>query len=290
MAEFVILPALLRFIVRVAPSHEKARAQEIICFADTYDIKPDGSLLFWGRLRMGKEGASKIVNVPTLSYAPGKWEGVTLSWGDEMPAFVRAVAGNNEESHPGKGSVSSDLSNSVAPLHAQANNTSLSPSSSSPTYPSNNNVQGGQSGNYYRPSSTIPGFDSKQREEWEKERAAAVGKALNAWFQKNDRFPGTTQFLKQIPELLKGEPFPKMVEEDFEWAVVSLLKKKMYPVIKFQSKEIYRFIDLNLPGIIKRHGAGKLSPLLNMLRDLEETKNVGPIDLVVWMINNHQLK
>ena len=285
MADLIILPALLRFTVRVAPSHEKARAQEIVCFADTYDIKPDGSLLFWGRLRMGKEGAGKIVNVPTLSYAPGKWEGVTLSWGDELPAFVRAVSGNNEVAPANMGSISSDLSNSVPPLHTPAHNPG-----SSPNYPSNNNIQSGQAGNYYRPNSTIPGFDSKQREEWEKERAAAVGKALNAWFQKHDRFPGTTQFLKQIPELLKGESFPKMNDDDFEWAVVSLLKKKMYPVIKFQSKDIYRFLDFNLPGIIKRHGGGKLSPLLNMLRDLEETKNVGPIDLVVWMINNHQLK
>ena len=66
-----------------------------------------------------------------------------------------------------------------------------------------------------------------------------------------------------------------------------IIKSKIVVSRKFYNEEIQQALNLYLPGIMKRHWNGSISPILEVLAERDETKLTNAIDLSVWMVQNN---
>lgn len=279
--------------------------QPVICHADNYEIKEDGSIVFYQTIRTAED---KRFKVPVLSYPHGKWEAcVLLDDTNEFPVFKgytnvayrEPVTPNNsqepeteEESNNASPSDIDQLdemfgTNIVSsPNNQQANNPNIgvntNPSEYSSPLPSIA-IQGGYS---VTQNTGMPGINNpnnpqefkKQKEEWLSNEIKKYSRDANSFV--------ITEFLSYIGKQSQNKTY-RINETDVVWSASRLIRNKAVMSRKFAEPLTQKTLALILPDIMKRQWDGKMATILQILQEREETKNVNAIDLAVWMAQNN---
>lgn len=79
----------------------------------------------------------------------------------------------------------------------------------------------------------------------------------------------------------------KFSDTDVIWVASNLIRDKSVQTRKFVEPVIQKNLSHILPDIMRRQWSGKMGPILQVLEEREETKNVTAIDLAVWMVQNN---
>ena len=153
------------------------------------------------------------------------------------------------------------------------------------------------SGNYPQPSpyqqqAQAPGFGSNPMNVpgvSQGNDAKEFKKQKNDWletqikeYSRNNQFD-IEAFLKSIGKDQKAKVF-RINETDVVWSASSLIRDKSVLARKFSDPVTQKTLALKLPDIMRRQWGGKMGPILQILQELEETKNANAIDLAVWMV------
>ena len=249
---------------KVANFH-KSNQQRVVCFADSYEVSSDGSITFYQTALFNVNNEEKRLKIPVHSYANGKWEAISLL--DDNNHYVifsyRGSTNNNLVSEINDSNVNQETyTENPGPVHSRGH-----------SYPT-----------HFSSPSTMPGISSNPQEfknlknEW-------LEKNIKEYVKANDIFT-VSKFLTSIkndPQLKQFKP----TEDDINWCASGLLREKKVVARKFSDINTQKTLSLILPDIMKRQWQGKMSPILEVLQDKEETKNTSAVDLSVWMINNN---
>lgn len=226
------------------------KISSVFCFADGYDVNQDGSISFYSLFSNPK--TSKNIKLTTLTYPAGKWEACVLcDNNNNYYIFSDPNKHDNIASNPNLNT------NSQQNLHQQPH---LSAQQLSSMLNGNNNDY------------------KKQKDEW-------IEKIIKDYIRNIDNFDLShfQNYLASFPENKTLKP----TEVDIQWLISKLIRDKILLSRKFNNPIIQKELNLILPDIMRRQWDGKMAPILQVLRDKEETKNVSPIDMAVWMSSNN---
>jgi hypothetical protein len=241
--------------------------QPLVCFAEAYDIKEDGSIIFY---QIGKTSEDKKIKIPVLAYPNGKWDSCILMNNDNFPVFDNSSTENiviNKSKNEVSNSIIPAETNSKIELKKEddfddldmfANEQTESPF---PSIVENNNPQ-----------------------EFKRLKTDWLEKLIQD-FTKNSDF-SLEAFSSFIIKDTHFQTF-KPNETDIVWTAAKLIGDKMVLPRKFSNLILQKQLALILPGIMKRQWDGKMHPILDVLQEREETKTATAIDLAVWMAQNH---
>lgn len=249
--------------------------KRVQCFADSYEVN-QGCITFYQTAKREEQR----IKIPVLTYPAGKWEAIALVDDNNFyPVFNQynpntlnyGTDGANPTDENDQENVTSGSSENFGNMPSQSKSTVSSgglPQYSTPTGFNNN----------------MPGVNNPQ--EFKKAKTEWLEKALKNYMRDADKFhmPIFIKNLQKDSSLFRQY---KPTETDIEWAVASLLREKALPGRKFSSPEIQKSLNLTLPDIMKRQWNGKMAPILDILYEKEETKNVTAIDFAVWMSQNN---
>lgn len=243
-------------------------AKANICFADSFNISEDGSIIFYH----SAQAQDKVFKIPVLSYPQGKWEAcILIDDKNQYPVFSNVSANTSNIPNP---------PNSSPPTFIRHENDKETNEVES--FSNNSNVNTQNSGGYLN-SSNIPGV-SNNTEDFKKSKNNFLEKHIKDFIKNNDMFI-VSEFLNFVSKQPDYKQF-KSSEVDISWAASGLIKDKLVLPRKFSDPTTQKTLSLILPDIMRRQYDGKLAPILTILQDREETKNVTPIDLSVWMSQN----
>ncbi|NCQ51629.1 hypothetical protein GW796_06990 [archaeon] len=251
----------------------------VICHADTYEIKEDGSIVFFQTL---KSEDDKRFKIPILSYPNGKWEAcVLLDDTNTFPVFTGnsnniSMQGNNEENSQNNQSSDYDSNQLNEYAYNNENKTTLN---------SNHNQSSQFIHNSNQPNVGIPGINTNNPQEFKKQKDEWLENEIKIYDKEIDFFR-VSKFLVSISKKYQTKNF-KITESDIVWASSKLIRNKVVMSRKFADKNIQKILALMLPDIMKRQWDGKMAPILQILQEKEETKNITAIDLAVWMVQNN---
>ena len=79
-------------------------------------------------------------------------------------------------------------------------------------------------------------------------------------------------------------------EADWQWAAVKLIKNSTISPRYFTDTHAQKLLDIHAKKTITSHWDGKINPILQILNEREETKNITQVDLAVWLANNGLFK
>lgn len=268
-----LLPPKLRFGLYVQDLRTNqgkiTTNQYVMCYADSYEVSSGGAITFF-QILSNDEG--KKYKIPVLSYPEGRWEAcVLLDEHNEFPVFkgfsTVSSHGKNNEDHSNNEETHEEKSTHRGSGH----NSSYQANLNHPSQHSGSNLPGVN--NMLNPQDF-----KKQKEEW-------IENEIKTYSKENDNFD-LNHFMSIISKQQQSRTF-KPIESDIEWAVSKLIRNKAVMARKFAEQSIQQNLSLILPDIMKRHWDGKMSPILEILQEREETKNVTAIDLAVWMSRNN---
>jgi hypothetical protein len=239
----------------------------VVCFADNYEIQQDGVLVLFQTL----EGSdNKVFKMPVLMYPNGKWNSCFLVDDknrpfvfNNKPKEVKPIEKDKvkpkvEKINPQKLVTELDLENEIKAVSA-----STEPVSSSVKMVSISNN---------------PIEFKKQKEKWLEEHILIFIKDIELF--------NLEDFIEYLEQQEQFETF-QILEEDILWVAAKIIKSKIVVSRKFYNEEIQQALNLYLPGIMKRHWNGSISPILEVLAERDETKLTNAIDLSVWMVQNN---
>lgn len=266
-----LLPPKLRFGLYVIDTkaiqkNYNSGMQYVMCYADSYEIQDSGAITFYQALSDG----DKKYKVPVLTYPSGKWDAcVLLDDQNEFPAFkgFSSVSSNSLETNEDR----EDNHRNTHQRHGSGYNNQQQTNLNQPQQVGSGNLPG--------VNQMLSGQEfKKQKEEW------IENEIKN--FVKDVELFNTEEFLEVIQKSPNNRTF-KAVESDVEWAASKLIRNKVIMSRKFAVPHIQKTLALILPDIMRRQWDGKMAPILQILQEREETKNVTAIDLAVWMVQNN---
>lgn len=254
--------------------------QPLICFADSYEIKEDGSIVFY---QTGQVNEEKKFKIPVLAYAKGQWEAcIFFDEYGQHPVFQGEMPEPEPEPPEPEEEEEEDNSNSL----------NLEKNSNQESYNDLDDLDSilGSQENISTEEDTreifIQEITSAQnnpkalkqmKKEWLEEH-------IKKYSKNNDTF-NLEQFIKILYSDYKNSYF-NINEEDIVWGISQLIIEKQVLARKFVEPSIQKVLGFILPDIMRRHWDGKMAPILEILEGRDETKNVNSIDLAVWMVQN----
>ncbi len=267
----------------------------VICHADTYEIKEDGSIVFFQTIKTPEDKKFKI---PVLSYPHGKWEAcVLLDDSNDFPVFKGYSINSNHSTEDNQ----EDHSSFGERTHQQETSTFEDLTQLSENFSHNiNDKTYGASNAHTQQHNTLPfshhgqttgngmpGINVGQNnpQEFKKLKEEWLETEIKLYSKECDNFI-INDFLGSIKKKPQNKSF-KPTETDVIWATSKLIRAKSVMSRKFAEQNIQKILSLILPDIMKRQWDGKMAPILSILQDREETKNVTAIDLAVWMVQNN---
>jgi hypothetical protein len=296
--------------------------QPVTCHADSYEINADGSIVFY---QTGKSNDDKRFKIPVLAYPHGKWEAcVLLDSNNQIPVFSGQGYINeniNMSSPMSTSSRQSVTEDSSAPWDNNSNNSNNSSSTSSASEMddldemlgegsgnSNSNFNSSQdnSNNFSMPSQTsgsfsmpgtgggnmggnnisMPGISQMNNpQEFKRLKNELIEKHLKDYSKAKDKFD-VDEFISYMNKEANGKTF-KITDIDVIWVASTLIRSRQVLGRKFSDPVTQKTLGLILPDIMRRQWNGKMNPILEVLQEREETKNVNAIDLAVWMAQNN---
>lgn len=263
----------------------------VICYAESYEIKEDGSIVFYQTMSKGAAAdGEKIFKVPVLAYPQGKWESCGLvDDNDEFPVFSNRSRSLNisnpssqnrsEDSHTRPQRVDDPLNkpqhqsaprDEVAELDNMFGTNILSSG--------HNHTQGG--------ILSMPGVGGQNNtEEFKKQKEEWLENEIKNYVKNIETFT-VDEFINSMKSNPQFRNF-KPQETEIQWACSKLIRNKQVMAKKFYNPVSQKPLSLIAPDIMKRQWDGKMAPILQTLQDREETKNINAIDLAVWMVQNN---
>lgn len=284
----------------------------VVCFADTFDVTSDGSIVFYQTIATG----DKKFKVPVLSYPNGKWHGcVLLDDSNEFPVFkgTRKNYYNHNQNHQPLPTGEASIPNSNSSDNNDGNSDDLSQLSDSfgsssensnnpnpNANPNNSGYQNTPGQAQYHPNQGMPNQPfpnnnnglgmpgiitgsnpqefKKQKDDWLENEVKQYAKDITLFT--------INEFLTYITKKPQNKTY-KTTETDIIWACSKLIRSKAIISRKFAEPNVQKILALILPDIMKRQWEGKMAPILQILQEREETKNTTAIDLAVWMVQNN---
>lgn len=255
----------------------------IVCYADTYEIKEDGSIVFYQTVKVEDD---KKFKVPVLSYPNGKWEAcVLLDELNDFPVFKgHAVVHNNNLNKVND----SQLQESV--MDEELNQFNENFSTNTKTYNHiniDNQEQQLIKSNFGQTTNNgMTGITSQYNpEEFKKQKESWLENQIKQYIKEEELFV-IKDFLFSVSKQQQIKTF-KITESDIIWSSSKLIRNKDVMSRKFSEPNTQKILSLILPDIMKRQWDGKIAPILQILQEREETKNTTAIDLAVWMSQNN---
>ncbi len=258
----------------------------VVCHADTYEIKEDGSIVFYQTIKAQDD---KRFKVPVLSYPHGKWDAcVLLDDNNDFPVF-KGFSNNTISSNQSSVSQEDSFSSGEDNDAIQEINNNFQENMSEKQFFSNN-VQNQQhiigQTHGHTTGSGMPGITNQHNpQEFKKQREDWLELEIKAYIKINDQF-NMSDFLSNIQKKPQNKTF-KISETDIVWTSSKLIRAKTVMSRPFSETNIQKILSLILPDIMKRQWDGKMAPILQILQEREETKNATAIDLAVWMVQNN---
>lgn len=261
----------------------------VICYAESYEIKEDGSIVFYQTMSKGNSGdAEKIFKVPVLAYPQGKWESCGLvDDNDEFPVFNNrsrslSISGNNnqrsEDSQTRPNRVEESLNRSQSAPPARDEVAELDNMFGTNILSSHNSQPSG--------ILSMPGVGTQNNtEEFKKQKEEWLENEIKNYVKSNDLFM-VDEFISSMKTNPQFRQF-KPQETEIQWSCSKLIRNKQVMAKKFYDPVIQKPLSLIAADIMKRQWDGKMAPILQTLQDKEETKNCNAIDLAVWMVQNN---
>lgn len=256
----------------------------VVCHADTYEIKEDGSIVFYQTIKTQDD---KRFKVPVLSYPHGKWDAcVLLDDNNDFPVF-KGVSNTTISSNQSLNSQEDSSSEELETIQEINNN--FQDNISEKQFFSNN-VQNQQhtinQTHGHTTGNGMPGITNQHNpQEFKKQREDWLETEIKSYIKLNDQF-NMSDFLSSIQKKSQNKIF-KISETDVVWTSSKLIRNKTVMSRPFSDTNIQKILALILPDIMKRQWDGKMAPILQILQEREETKNVTAIDLAVWMVQNN---
>ncbi len=272
----------------------------VICHADTYEINGDGSIVFYQTIKTDDD---KKFKVPVLSYPNGKWDAcVLLDDTNDFPVFkgysvhhqaVQHQSISTEENQEDNYSQHSyQKPQTPDSLDDELNSLSdnFSQSIQDKTYSASNiQTQQHHTMPFHHGQTTgsgMPGISaSNNPQEFKKQKEEWIENEIKNFIKEVELF-SVSEFLPSIQKKPQNKTY-KTSETDIVWAASKLIRNKTVMSRKFAETNIQKTLSLILPDIMKRQWDGKMAPILQILQEKEETKNITAIDLAVWMVQNN---
>lgn len=277
----------------------------IVCHADAYEVEEGGSITFYRTgYRIG-DSQKKKIKIPVLSYPAGKWEACLLldnhgnpsvfsSSGDNIGVQVPSSNSNHSNKQPSSRSMDDqDISDDLDSLDTDFSNSqtyqqgSSRGSTSLPT-PSPNSWNNNSSNSIMNAiSSLIPGVGNQHTtEEFKKAKNDFVESQIKEHVKNlSDKFD-MQKFLIIINKESRALNLGKITETDIDWTASTLIRNKVILTKYFIDPHMQKILSLDIKDILKRQWEGKMGPIIQVLREREDTKNILAIDLAVWMVQN----
>lgn len=239
---FSYLPSKFKFALFV----NNNETDKLVCYADSYEIKEDGSIIFYKTVK----SEDKKFKIPVLAYPQGKWEYcILIDENEEYPIFNNKHKKSNidtlENVNDKNGSHNMTHKSDVIENNFIKNNDSLNQIDDSKSY--------------------LEKFIKNYINDLEEENFVL------------------DKFLVKLKEKNQNS----YDEEEIIWEISKMIRNKTIMSSIFYDNHMQKTLSLILPDIMKRQWEGKISPILEILQDKEETKNVTVIDLSVWMVKNN---
>lgn len=258
----------------------------VVCHADTYEIKEDGSIIFYQTIKTTDD---KKFKVPVLSYPHGKWDAcVLLDDNNDFPVFKgnhivmqQGVDqfGDNSQIGDDINDISQQLSDNFSQSIAEKNYFS-------------NNVQNQQhtisqhQGHGQTTGLGMPGITNQHNpQEFKRQKEDWIENEIKQYLKEIEQFE-IEKFLSFAHKKPQNKTF-KLTETDVIWSSSKLIRGKNVMSRQFSDPNTQKTLSLILPDIMKRQWDGKMAPILQILQEREETKNATAIDLAVWMVQNN---
>lgn len=266
----------------------------VVCYADTYEIKEDGSITFFQTGNLKIDGQNKKVKVPAISYPNGKWEACVLI-GDNgsYPIFSGKVE-NIETLNPSPVQAKIHQS-SNSPLQNNNSNDELdmfdhsNDNSSNPPWKNNNNNNYNSNNVSTMGMNNMPGVGQNNTAEFKKVKNDFLEQQIKEYLRdvlNNDEKFDIPSFQTYANKEARNKNIGKISETDIEWVASNLIRDKAVLTRYFADTGIQKILSLDLKDLMKRQWAGKMGPILQVLKEKEATKNVTAIDIAVWMVQN----
>jgi hypothetical protein len=278
-----LLPPRFKFQLFLTDGKEKI----ILCFADTYEVKENGAITFYQIAT--NETKDKQMKIPVLSYSSNKWEGcVLIDDFNKMPAFqekrsqesfttTRPTYTQPTQDPQQKQEPTTDLSE-LESLMEDGQDNNLNNNNIT-----NNIISNTTSTQQHHNHQNMPGISSKvDLMTFKKMKTEFLEKELKNYSKTIETF-NLELFLDYISKSPEIKQFGKITETDLIWTASTLIRNKLVLARKFADPSIQKTLELILPDIMRRHWAGKMAPIIQVLKEKEETKNITAIDLAVWM-------
>lgn len=238
------------------------KVETVVCHADSYKVE-DGNITFLQTLSSVSTDDKKT-SIQVASYPKGKWEACfLLDKEDKLPIF----------NYSNKSALFNRNLQQSEDYKPEAD----SAAGSVPFRPPYHQIN--------KPAH-IPGVNlgNNNLNDYKKQKQETIIQVLQEFFTNQSLFS-----IEPFLLMLNKNRTPKFSEEDVSWAVVAVIKAKTMTPNRFINVKMQRILDRELPPIVKRHWDNKMNPILEILQDRSETKDVSPIDLVVWLAINKVL-
>lgn len=279
--------------------HQNSAHAPVVCYADTYEIKEDGSIVFFQTIKTPDD---KRFKVPVLSYPNGKWDAcVLLDDSNDFPVF-KGYANQNTQ-YSGQNNNPNEQSSGNGSSNEEDYGNQSNESNSDDLAQLNDNFAKSVGNKVYSTSSVqhqqhhtmqpfgsntglgMPGIINNNPQEFKKQKEEWLESEIKQYCKEIDLFV-IKSFLASIGKKPQNKTY-KASETDVIWTSSKLIRNKSVMSRKFAEPNIQKILSLILPDIMKRQWDGKMAPILQILQEREETKNITAIDLAVWMIQNN---
>lgn len=136
-----------------------------------------------------------------------------------------------------------------------------------------------------QPHMTIPGMNPQNTADFKKAKNDFIETQIKEHLRSNDKFE-LQSFLVIINKESRQKNFGRISEADVEWIATRLIRDKVVLTKYFVNPVMQKTLSLDVKDILRRQWNGKMGPILQVLKERENTKNVTAIDLAVWMVQN----
>lgn len=294
---YQLVPPPFRFALYLVDQSKfkNNQGQYTICYAHSYEIQPDGSIIFF---QLATTLDNKKTKIPTLAYPSGKWEAcVLLDDKNQSPIFSgKGSFDGNHVTQPTHQTVSLPPNNYIPSKPNVTNNedendefnlnglsddttTHQSSHHSTPWHKTNPN----HSNNNAIPNTSMPGI-AQTTADFKKAKNDYLEIQIKEYVKLNSSFK-VSDFQTFLSKDSQSRSL-KINETDIEWIASNLIREKNVLSRKFSEATIQKTLAIILPDIMRRQWSGKMGPIIQVLQEREETKNVTAIDLAVWMVQN----
>lgn len=108
-----------------------------------------------------------------------------------------------------------------------------------------------------------------------------------------ERSFNASEFVRHLNHIINSRQMSlKVNKEDIDWLIVDLLKRSEISYTKFQNSKAMAILDVYIKGPLKRHWDNKkdTQEIYKIMQEIDEARDLSPVDLGVWLSANGYYK